>query len=203
MCNYSRKCRICIMTLKTIVFIGPSAVGKTYAANLLLRKYPKLFEQAKLYTTREPRSSEVASDRIFVSAKEFENMTKLNKFIISDEFGGNFYGFTIESLYPKKKHLLVNAWPWLSRQMSELDHVMIIGLQAPPEWEEKFTLRMKRRGDKQATIKKRKLLIEKDIEDLKINNEFILKSGYTFTVKDDNTVPEVVIPWIEKRMNIA
>ncbi len=184
------------------MFAGPSAVGKTFIADELMRRYPGEFEQAKLYTTRLPRDGEIATDRIFLSEEEFEKKRKDGDFIVAEEFGGNWYGFTEESITPKGKHLLVNIWPWLAEQFSKLDHVLIIGMMPREDWEQLLVARMKSRGDTPETIEKRKKLIQKDINDLVDQRQYVEKSGKMFSIYDDQAIPEDIIPWIEEKLNL-
>ncbi len=185
------------MSLKTFIFVGPSAIGKTYVASLLVKKKPDEFEQAKLYTTRTPRIGENATDRIFIALEEFEIKAKNGDFIVHDEFGGNFYGFDHDSLLPKKKHLLVNAWPWLIPQFSKLDHAVIIGMQAPENWQEILVERMERRGDSPETIKKRLHMITKDRANLAKYTDMTNQHGKLFTIINNQTIPCEIVPWIE------
>jgi len=190
------------MNRKTIIFAGPSAVGKTYIADELVRKHPGVFEQAKLYTTRAKRSAETASDRVFVSDTAFDEMIKNDQFIVYETFSGGRYGFTKQSLFPTTKHLLVNAWPWLIEQFSRYDHAIIIAMQAPHNWEKPFTQRMKERGDTTETIKRRLGLIEKDKSDLESNKKFLRTTDFYFTVIDNSTIPKLIIPEIETSLNL-
>ncbi len=190
------------MKNKTIVFAGPSAVGKTYIADELMRLYPNTFEQAQLYTTRKKRTGETATDRIFVSEDEFKKLNDNKKFTIQDTFGGSRYGFTKESISPTNKHLLVNAWPWLVPEFAKQENVLIIGMQAPNNWESMLEKRMFLRGDSKETIETRKGLIKKDIENLEINKSVVNSNGNYFVIKNDDTIHSEVIPWIEKSLNL-
>jgi guanylate kinase len=190
------------MSYKTVIFVGPSAVGKTFVANELMRLYPKLFEQAKLYTTRAPRSGEIASDRIFVDNNTFGQMVSRRRFVVHDEFGGSLYGFTPESLQPNDRHLLVNAWPSLIPQFSELEHGMLIGMQPPADWRQLLVGRMKQRGDSSETIDKRLVMIEKDYDDLELNKAIVAQHGAFFVIRDNNTVGKEILPWIIEHLPV-
>lgn len=183
--------------MRTFVFAGPSAVGKTYIAELLMKLYPNSFEQAKLYTTRKPRQNETPTDRIFISLEEFVKLAQQGKFIVHEEFGGNYYGFDHNSLYPKDKHLLVNAWPWLIPQFSALTHTVIVGMQAPKDWKNLLVTRMERRGDTQETIQKRLKLIAKDNADMELHKKIVQKHGNFFIIQNDKTIPEEILPWLK------
>jgi len=188
--------------MKTIIFAGPSAVGKTYIANQLVREFPDIFEHALLYTTRIPRPGEKSLDRIFISNEKFESMKQDKQFIISDEFSGNLYGFTKEAIYPGKKHLLLNAWPWLIPQFSKIDHAIIIGMQAEDGTKKMLIDRMKDRGDSDEVIEKRPRLIDIDQDDLKKYASLTEESGAYFIIENDETIPKKIIPWIYTKLNL-
>ena len=122
------------MTKYSIIFAGPSAVGKTYIADLLLKKYPREFEHAKLYTTRKRRSNEHVTDRIFVTDNEFKKLVESKSIIIHDEFGGNVYGYSKECFVASSQHKLLNTWPWLVPEFSKLKNVIVIGMGKLAGW---------------------------------------------------------------------
>lgn len=167
-----------------------------------MRRHPNTFEQAKLYTTRTRREGDTATDRIFVSSQEFEELRKKGVFIIAEEFGGNWYGFTKDSVMPKDKHLLVNIWPWLSEDFAKMKHTLLVGMMPPNDWESMLVERMKKRGDTDETIEKRKKLIQKDINDLVEQSRYIQGSGKMFEITSDDTIQREIIPWIEKQLNL-
>jgi len=187
---------------KTLIFTGPSAIGKTHVANELLKRYPEHFEQAKTYTTRQPRQNEKMADRIFVSEDIFFKMISKVEFLVYGKFGDNWYGFTVDSVKPKNKHLLLNAWPEIIPQFCAYNHVTVVGMQAPKEYQRLLTGRMRNRGDDMDTIKKRMKLISKDQEELVKNTSIINKHGIIFEVTDDNTIQNYIIPWVIKSFGI-
>ena len=79
-----------VMSLPTIVILsGPSAVGKTTIADILL-KCNKNFARIITCTSREPRSNE--TNYIFLSKKEFKEKIKKNCFIEYSKVYKNYYG---------------------------------------------------------------------------------------------------------------
>ena len=188
--------------LKTIMFAGPSGIGKTYIANVLMEQYPDYFEQPKLYTTRKPRSNEKSHDRLHITTQRFEEMLQQKEFIVHANFGGNMYGFTETMIYPKNKHLLINIWPWLVPDFSKYEHTTLVGLQAPPVWRHMLVTRLRERGDTEGIIQTRIELIEKDIQDLDTNKTLVDKHGKFFMVSDDRTVPDEVVPWLIKELGL-
>ncbi len=191
------------MNFKTVVFLGPSAIGKTYVAEMMKIKYPDMIDQAMLYTTRPPRKDEQPSDRHFVAEDKFNEMVDHDRFIIYDKFGGNLYGFTPESITPNNRHLLTNAWPWLAEQFSKLDQCILVGLLPQDDWREMLINRMRIRGDDETTILRRIELIKKDIIDLNKSAQLINNSGKLFTIKDNSTISHEVLPWIESRLGLS
>ncbi len=185
---------------QTIVFSGPSAVGKTYIANELLKLFPESFEQAKVHTTRQPRKNEILADRAIVSENQFSKMVANGEFIIHGKFGGNWYGFTAESLHPTDRHLLINTWPLLIPEFTKLKHVIIIGMQAPKNNRQVLIERMKKRGDSDEIIEKRLDLIEEDTSDLEKYTFLIKKSGAFFVIENDEIIKQQIIPWLFKKL---
>lgn len=185
---------------QTLVFAGPSAVGKTHVANELLKQFPESFEQAKVYTTRPPRKNEKLVDRVIVSEDQFSQMITDGDFLIHGVFGDHKYGFTNLSLHPNNKHLLINTWPLLVPEFSKLKNTIIIGIQAPENNIQILTNRMKRRGDSEEVISKRLELITKDAADLKKFASFLKIYGAFFIIEDDDTIQKKIIPWITEKL---
>lgn len=92
------------------IITGPSAVGKTTIAKLVLKKL-KNFKPSTTYTTR-PKRTKQSEDKImyYVSEKEFRNMIDDGKFIEWAQVYGNFYGTSKEALEEtlKKHNVLMN-----------------------------------------------------------------------------------------------
>jgi len=190
------------MTHRTLIFAGPSAVGKTYVADALMERHPEAFEQAKLYTTRGPRLNENATDRVFLSQNKFAAMLESGNFIIHAEFGGNMYGFTRESLEPSNKHLLANTWPRLIPPLARMQHTIMIGMRPPEKWRLFLVDRMRARGDSEEVIAKRVKLIEKDLNDLEQYQDLVSSHGRLFTVHDNTTATDTIVPWIESKLGL-
>ncbi len=183
-----------------VVFIGPSAIGKTFAANELIKEHPESFEQPKLYTTRLKRINETMSDRITVTKEKFADMVENGEFAVYGNFAGNRYGYTSGALRVTENHILINAWPALTPQFAEIKNCLLIGMQPPDNYESLLIDRMKRRGDNIETINKRIDFIQRDIQDLKSNSKLISNEGKIFTVNNDSSVFTDVLPWIENKL---
>ncbi|GBC98498.1 Guanylate kinase [bacterium HR17] len=77
---------------RLFVVSGPSGVGKGTLVTEALKRLPHM-RRAITYTTRPPRSGEVAGqDYHFVSPEEFERLKDEGAFLEWAEVYGNFYG---------------------------------------------------------------------------------------------------------------
>ena len=63
------------MTKPMIILVGPSAVGKTTVANLLVEKYPDRFAFVRSVTTR-PSRFEGDTEYIYISQSEYDDLVK-------------------------------------------------------------------------------------------------------------------------------
>ena len=82
-------------------------------------------------------------------------------------------------------------------QFSKLPHAVIIGMQAPKDWQKTLVERMKKRGDSLDTIQKRLALIIRDSADLSAHKMTVNRHGRYFIIEDDTTIGEEIIPWLE------
>ena len=185
------------MDKKTIIIVGPSAVGKTHLANLLTQLYPLEFTQAKLYTTRQPRNVELTVNRIFVPKEEFDYLEQTGKFVVHGELAGNWYGFTNESLQPTSKHVIVDAWPALIDQLDAIRNSLFIGLLPTKSAMNLLEQRLRRRGDDEQTVQIRKDIILRDMGDLQARRATVEKKGKMFEISaDDHDFQGTVMPWL-------
>ncbi len=79
---------------KRIIFVGPSASGKTFIRN----KFSEKGYKADIsYTSRPIRYNETDGvDYFFISKEEFERMSKNNEFYEQTSYNGNYYGTSTE-----------------------------------------------------------------------------------------------------------
>ena len=186
-----------------LIFLGPSAIGKSFAANTLISMFPDRFARVKVYTTRDKRGSEKqASDRVFVSPEEFERMTHRGDFSINELFAGNRYGIRTDDLMPTDRHLIADAPPQWLPQFLAYKNVVFVGLQAPRDYWDFLDARMQTRGDSREIRNTRRSQIEADMLDLERLAPLINKYGKVFRVQDDRTVPGTVIPWIIENIGL-
>ncbi len=85
-----------------IAFVGPSAVGKTHWADMLLAKFPERLARIKNTTTRLPRDPQDGysynTSYHFVSKPEFENLISRGAFLEHDSYLGEYYGSSLDSI---------------------------------------------------------------------------------------------------------
>ncbi|HSX27618.1 MAG TPA: hypothetical protein VLG25_02450 [Patescibacteria group bacterium] len=185
---------------KILVVAGPSGIGKTYLAELLMTRFPGVFEQGDWYTTRQPRPNEVFTDRIFVSESEFLKREKAGQFFIAEKFHDNWYGLP-NSLFQKNKHVIVNTWPGLIPRFIDKKGTLLLGLTVEPESSlNLLKARMAKRGYTEKQMLERLELAQKDINDMNSVASNILQNGKIFTIKDNSTLGIEVIPWVETQI---
>jgi guanylate kinase len=84
-----------------IILVGASASGKTEVAKML----GKLFQMRKVitHTTRPMRENEKDGvDYYFVTKEEFVSLKKMNFFVETTDYNGNFYGTSHKELEDNK-----------------------------------------------------------------------------------------------------
>jgi guanylate kinase len=186
------------------IFIGPSGIGKSFAIASLVRMFPGQFACVKVYTNRQPRSSESqVIDRAFVSSEEFERMVQANEFVMHEYFGGNRYGYRAIDFESNNKHLILNAPPFFLPKLLQNKEMIVVGLQAPPNYKALLDTRMQARGDSPKARAARQPFIERDIQDINNILPLINKHGGVFLVEDDSTIPDEVIPWLIARLGVT
>ena len=183
---------------KIIVVTGPSAVGKTYLADLLISEYAHKIAAAKVVTTRLPRPGETGTDRIFVSAEEYERMKNSGEFIVHGAFGGNNYGYTAPALDTSlaKKSIVVNTWPAMIPAFEKIEGVVIVGLSVDTAHLPLLEKRLSERSETVDVYEKRKVLIRQDIAIMAKYQTNIASNGKTFYISDDTSIQADVLPYI-------
>lgn len=89
----------CKTVIPATVVVGPSGVGKGTLLKRLRDTFPNKFQVAVSHTTRNPREGEVNGQHYhFVTREHFQQMVTDGDFIEHAEFGGNFYGTSIQAV---------------------------------------------------------------------------------------------------------
>lgn len=187
-----------------LVVTGPSGVGKTYLARLLLQKYPLQIRETKLITTRPPRPGEAENgDRTFLSGADFQKQIDSGKVAIHGTFHNHQYGYLRSDVMPdENQHVIMNTWPALAPSFAEFAHSTIIGLTIDLEQLALLEDRMRSRGDSEEKIAERIPLIKQDIKDLSSILSGFRAQDKQFTIHDDSSLRKDVMPWIEKTLGL-
>ena len=76
----------------SLVFMGPSGVGKDTIIDMLIEKYPKIFYKLISYTTRDIRKGEIDKKHyFFITKEEFQTMEDKNMLFGIQRYNDNFY----------------------------------------------------------------------------------------------------------------
>ena len=89
--------------INSLIFMGPSGVGKDTIINMLLEKYPEIFYKLPSYTTRKIREEDEVDgkDYFFITKEEFQVMKDENRLMGIQEYNDNFYASNKSKLNEK------------------------------------------------------------------------------------------------------
>ncbi|MBC7581317.1 hypothetical protein H7097_00425 [Aeromicrobium sp.] len=177
------------------VIAGPSGIGKSYLMQQLIARYPGEFAAPKLYTTRQPRQSEQAIDRKFISQVSFGELQCQGKFGFVGEFVGNWYAFAEDDIASETKHVLINAWPAMLPVLAQRPEVVIIGMTTSSAGRELLAHRIRARGDAPEVFSQRMQRIDIDLADLAEHADLVSEHGKMFVIQDDSMV-DTILSWI-------
>ena len=115
-----------------IIFVAPTACGKSVIIKSLLEKYPDSFERVKTYMTRPFKRAEDSLLRIHVTHQEFEKLDKSGLLIEKNFHDGNWYGSSfklIEQALRSGKNLIaeidINGLKELQKHFSNISSIFI------------------------------------------------------------------------------
>ena len=133
-----------------LVLVGPSASGKTQAANLLIKKDG--MKKMVTYTTRSMRPLEKEGvDYHFLTKEEFLKKIEENFFLEYVIYNGNYYGTSYDSISDDKVVILEPNG--LKVYLEKIrDQIKVVYLESDPEI---IKVRMRFRGESEADIEKR------------------------------------------------
>lgn len=177
------------------ILTGPSGIGKSHLSNELASDG---FEIISRVSTRAPRPNDNSTDMKHVSLDEYKEMESKGEFLVSEEFGGNWYGFLkSELLNNAEKPKAVVTWPEIVELFVErMENVIPVYLDISDENIEVLIQRMKERGDDEESIKKRVELTKSARNYLETKKEMFQEYGKVFDIVDNTTLYDEVIPWI-------
>ncbi len=183
---------------KLIVFSAPSGSGKTTIVRHLLKQIELNLEFSISATSREKRGEEIdGKDYYYMSAKEFKNKIKADKFLEWEEvYRDNFYGTLkteIERIWAMGKHVIfdidVSGGLRIKRKYPEqtlaifvkppsIDELKIRLKKRKTESEDKINMRIAKASAELATAPLFDVIIENDTLNHALNESYGLVSKF-------------------------
>ena len=158
--------------INSLIFMGPSGVGKDTIINMLLEKYPEIFYKLPSYTTRKIREEDEVDgkDYFFITKEEFKVMKDENKLFGIQEYNGNFYASNkskLNELIKKGNKIIILNYniETANAIKDEFDFNYIAIL---PPCENELRNRLKKRGTKPEEMEKR---MKNSLKEMKLINE--------------------------------
>jgi guanylate kinase len=158
--------------INSLVFMGPSGVGKDTIINMLLEKYPEIFYKLPSYTTRKIREEDEVDgkDYFFITKEEFQVMKDENRLMGIQEYNDNFYASNkskLNELINKGDKIIILNYniETANAIKDEFDFNYIAIL---PPCENELRNRLEKRGTKPEEMEKR---MENSLKEMKLINE--------------------------------
>lgn len=156
---------------RSLVILGPSAVGKDTLINRLIKKYPEIIYKLPSYTTRKKRDNEIdGKDYFFITREEYFKMEKEENLFGKQEYNNNFYASNKKKLdevrKDKSKIIVLNYNIETSNSIKNKSDFYFVALLPPSE--EALKERLIKRNTKCDEIEKR---MEKSKKELKLIEE--------------------------------
>lgn len=140
---------------RSLVILGPSAVGKDTLINRLIKKYPEIIYKLPSYTTRKKRDNEIdGKDYFFITREEYFKMEKEENLFGKQEYNN------------KSKIIVLNYNIETSNSIKNKSDFYFVALLPPSE--EALKERLIKRNTKCDEIEKR---MEKSKKELKLIEE--------------------------------
>lgn len=141
-----------------IVFIvGGSGTGKTTLAKKLIEQ--GYFEKAITCTSRKPRvGEENFIDYIFSTPEDMKRMYESGELLEYTEFGGNWYGCPIKSVYGVKPVVIVMEYEGVKKSMEILSkdsNLILAPVFLEPTSEDEIRRRILKRGSTSEELESR------------------------------------------------
>lgn len=187
------------MKKNVVCLIGPSGVGKSFYAKLMVEKLN--FARPKTVTTRKSRSDD--DNHIYVSKEEFLSLIAKGDFLEWDEYSGNYYGIMLDEflelvLDEKNKGIVMDLTLEGSRKIREFyeETIFIALLPDDISW---LKRRLNERSANSAReIEKRMKISERDIG--LIQKMDVSKIYCEFDPENTSEVLEKIILFMEKQL---
>jgi len=155
----------------SLVFMGPSGVGKDTIINMLIENYPKIFYKLPSYTTREIRKGEIdGKDYIFITKEKFQVMKDENRLLGIQEYNDNCYASDknkLNELIKKGNKIIILNYN-IETANSVKDEFGFNYIAILPPSEDELKRRLKNRGTKLEEMEKR---MKNSLKEMSLINE--------------------------------
>lgn len=181
--------------MRLFVITGPSGIGKSHLQNELINNGLHI---VKRYSTRAKRQDDISTDMIHLTVDEYKEMELRGDFLVSEQFGGNWYGFSKNEIYSENnaKAKAVIVWPEIVNQFMVYSDAVPIYLDIDENNEELLIKRMRVRGDSEEVINKRMDLAQIARQTINREKDMYEQKGKIFVIKNDRTLYDKVLPWM-------
>lgn len=156
------------MQKKLFVISGCSGVGKGTIIKEFMLKHKNDFILSVSCTTRKPRQGEIDGENyFFISAEEFEENIKQDKFLEYAQFAGNYYGTKkrfIEQKFNQGYNIILEIETQGALQVKEKMPDAVLIFITPPSFEELEQRLRGRHTEDEQTIQKRLAQVKTELE---------------------------------------
>ncbi|KAI9370943.1 guanylate kinase [Aspergillus egyptiacus] len=157
-----------VQNFRPVVVSGPSGTGKSTLLKRLFAEFPHTFGFSVSHTTRAPRAGEQHGREYYFTTKEdFLELVSKNGFIEHAQFGGNFYGTSVQAvknIAAKEKICILDIEMEGVKQVKKTDLNARFLFLAPPSVEE-LERRLRGRGtETEESLQKRLTQARNELE---------------------------------------
>lgn len=177
------------------VISGTSGIGKTYLEEQLEKT--ERFYQLPKYTTRPIRKSENPDKLVHLETSEFLSLKNHGQFFFTLNYAGYSYGWQKQDLllHPQKSKTLAITLDSLKPFLAQNPNFIPVLLTINPN---NFTLLksriIQREGDPNIAASRLKLAADETSSIHKYTSAVKDYKGHIFTIKDNGTIPSLIIP---------
>ncbi len=185
--------------MSNFVISGTSGIGKTYLEEQLEKT--ERFYQLPKYTTRPIRTSENPDKLIQLGTPEFLSLEKYGHFFFTLNYAGYSYGWQKQDLliHPQKSKTLAITLDSLKPFLAQNSNFVPILLTINPN---NFTLLKSRIVQRESAPNLAASRLKLAAGEISSIHKYIsvVKNykGHVFTIKDNNTIPSLIIPKLIK-----
>lgn len=174
-----------------VIISAPSGTGKTSVYKELLNDIEGLMPSIS-HTTRPPRENEIdGKDYYFISMNEFKNKIDANEFAEWNEYEGNYYGSSFETITKAQeqgKDLLfdidVNGANNIKKKFNNGIYIFIL----PPSINSLRERLIKRGAESEEAIENRIKIAEKEINHFKKYDYIVVNHKLNNTIRQVSSI---------------